>query len=111
MDPKLHSKGIAIDGYTEDQIAYHCGLMVEAELMTSVSTTHLKSERVEFLIGRLTWKGHDFLDAARNSTTWSKLTAKLKEKAIAVTFDSLMVLLRKAGEEIVQQGASYLGSI
>jgi len=111
LDADLDSNKLVVDGYDTPQIAYHCKLMVDAGLFEAIDTKHLGSSHHEYRIGCLTWKGHDFLDAARNNTTWNKLTKTIKDKAVSVTFDSLVFLLRRAGENLVVQGADYLAKM
>ena len=43
--------------------------------------------------GRLTWEGHDFLDAARNGDTWHKAKDTLFKKGLSVSFDVLKAYL------------------
>ena len=61
-----------IDNYTQEQIEYHAVLLGEAGLAVVVSATSFGSKSPGATITRLTWAGHEFLDAARDNTTWSK---------------------------------------
>jgi hypothetical protein len=45
---------------------------------------------------RLTWKGHEFLDAARNDTIWKKTIGHMKKAGVAVTLPVLEDLLKTA---------------
>lgn len=58
--------------YSESQILYHYELMHEAGLIVAQLFTdgsgHVNGARIE----RLTNFGHDFLDASRSDTVWSK---------------------------------------
>src|SRR5262249_19298971 len=80
------------DGYSQEEVAYHSGLLIEAGLAEGInaSTQH---ER-EFFLSRLTWEGHEFLDAARNETVWKKAMATVKEKGLSLGFDVLKGLLQ-----------------
>ena len=49
---------------------------------------------VAVVVFRLTWKGHDFLDAARNETTWNKAKSAITEKGGAFTMEILTELLK-----------------
>ncbi len=50
---------------------------------------------------RLTWKGHEFLDAARNNTVWRKALAHVKKAGVAVTLPVLEDLLKKAAKDLL----------
>jgi hypothetical protein len=52
-----------------------------------------------FLIHRLTWQGHDFLEHARNDTIWKKVMAEAKSKGVSMTVVILNGLLSKAAEK------------
>jgi hypothetical protein len=77
-------------------LAYHAQLLIDAGL--AEGTVHLKSSRGrrvpdDFYIERLTWAGHDFLDAARNETHWKKAKDKIIETGSSWTFETLKALL------------------
>ena len=44
---------------------------------------------------RLTWAGHEFLDAASNDTVWKKAGEKIKQFGVQVTVSVLEELLKK----------------
>lgn len=46
-----------------------------------------------FQIERLTWEGHEFLNASRDDSTWLAAKEKLGDKAGSVTFSVLMSVL------------------
>src|SRR5262245_2726023 len=74
-------------GYPAEAVAYHVRLLIQAKLITSPMET-MKS--LPFITKpELTWEGHDFLDAARNDTTWNKVIGAIREKAASVPFDVL----------------------
>lgn len=59
---------LAIEGYTEDQVAYHLELAVEAGLIDQGGNGVMNG----FTFRRLTWDGHDFTDAIRDDDIWCK---------------------------------------
>jgi len=61
---------VKIDGYTDQQVAYHVALLREAGLLHAVDLS--SKSGLDFRPTRLTWAGHEFLDAARNDTIWRK---------------------------------------
>ncbi len=74
------SERIVIDGYSSEQIAYHCELMHESGLINCIDDTCLGSPYRKFHINRLTSAGHDFTDAARNDSLWKKQVQQLHRK-------------------------------
>ncbi len=62
----------AIEGYTEEQVGYHCYLLNEAGLIkaTVVTANELKSPFAVPI--NLRWDGHEFLNNAKNENVWSQ---------------------------------------
>ena len=53
---------------------------------------------------RLTWQGHDFLDAARDDTIWSKAKEKFLKPGISWTFSIVFEFLKAEAQR--QLGAA-----
>jgi hypothetical protein len=70
-----------------DEIAYHVKLLDEAGLIKASIVEYSGGAGIHFDLERLTWSGHDFLDAVRNESIWSKTKAKITDKGGAMTFD------------------------
>lgn len=66
------SQELEIEGYTQEQIGYHCFLLDEAGLIqaTDVSTDDDLSPSA--LPIRLTWEGHEFIENAQNDKIWGQ---------------------------------------
>jgi len=80
---------VAVSGYDGDQIAYHLSLIREAGFIESPGSQPMDG----ITFSRLSWDGHDFLDAIRDPEIW----AKTKRGALAAggfTFDLLKDLAR-----------------
>ena len=60
-----------IDGCSPEAISYHVMLLHEAGLIEAYCDSALGSID-NWLPIRLTWQGHEFLDAARDSTRWDQ---------------------------------------
>lgn len=82
-----------IDGYSGEQIGYHAYLLVDSGLAEGIDATHMGSAGPQYIISRLTWAGHDFADACRDDSRWTKAKATVKDKAGSVTFDVMKELL------------------
>lgn len=91
---------IEIENYDNFTIYYHLCLLKEADLIEGTEEPTINSQR-EFYPTRLTWKGYDFLDAARNDTIWKQAKAFIKDKGMGLSFDVLKgVLILKAKQEL-----------
>lgn len=57
---------INIDGYTDNDISYHVILLAEAGLIEAQDNSTL--DGLSWQPKRLTWQGHEFLDASRDES-------------------------------------------
>lgn len=82
-----------IPGHAKDEVSYHVQLLAEAGLLEAqdLSTMHGFEVRPK----RLTWNGHEFLEAARNDTVWNRAKEIVKEEGGSIPFDLLKALLFK----------------
>ena len=90
-----------LSGYTNAQLVYHSTLLIEAKLIHGGVITDNKGEVQATNSIRLTWAGHEFLDAARNGTIWKKVLGQIKKAGIQVTLPLLEELLKKSAREIL----------
>lgn len=56
-----------IAGFTPEQVSYHAHIMMEDGLLESVGPARSGNP-----VYSLTWKGHEFLDLARDQKRWSQ---------------------------------------
>ncbi|REG83640.1 DUF2513 domain-containing protein [Marinomonas pollencensis] len=85
----------AIENYDKKQINYHIQLLDQAGLVESKSSSTL-ADGTKWSIKSLTFSGHDFLDASRNDTIWSKAKESIKSKGLSLTLDLLKMALNDA---------------
>ena len=86
-DPRSEIR-LQIPNYTFEQVSYHVMILNDAGLIEADDLSTMASDSVWFP-KRLTWSGHEFLDAARNDSIWNKA----KEKASSMNFELLKELL------------------
>ena len=89
---------IEIPNYTQEEIGYHAVLLGEAGLaiVSDITTFGVKSPQA--MVIRLTWSGHEFLDAARDKTIWNQAKDKIGSATIQVWMTMLSALaLKKLG--------------
>jgi hypothetical protein len=84
--------------------SYHVALLIEAGLVHG-TVTEFGLQPAGGAIFRLTWAGHDFLDAARDDTVWRTAKEKILKPGVSWTFDLLKATLRAlAAQELAKHG-------
>jgi hypothetical protein len=97
---------------SREDLAYHAQLLIDAGLVEG--TVHYSSRRGRkvpdaFHIQRLTWAGHDFLDAARDDSVWRTAKEKILKSGVAWTFELLKDALKAlAKQQLARIGLSEL---
>lgn len=61
--------------------------------------SHYSGSGIRYVVNGLTWKGHDFLDNARNDTVWKKVMSDAENKGMSLSMPVLNGLLTKAAEK------------
>ncbi|MBA3886118.1 MAG: DUF2513 domain-containing protein [Acidobacteria bacterium] len=92
---------IDIDGYDQEAIQYHIFIMGEGDLLRVSKTTTMQSSSPSAIAHGLTWKGHEFVEAARQDTIWNRAKS-LVGKAGAATLPVWMEALTKAAIEAMK---------
>jgi Hypothetical protein (DUF2513) len=88
-----------IEGYDDATIVEHIRMLVDARMVEAhVIETRASSD---WRIERLTWKGHDFLAAARDETDWKKAKTKLGSSLGSATLSILKEVLVQIVKERV----------
>lgn len=83
-----------IPGFTQEQIGYHVYLLKNAGLVEGYIGFDNGSVNVgSYDINRMTFAGHDFLDAIRDDVVWTKR----KEKVIEFGVGAFLELVKTLG--------------
>lgn len=69
------------------EYSYHIELLLEAGLIHGQMSKTLGHHAQNFLAHRLTWAGHEFLDAIRSDTVWNKTKTSFGKSGLSMTFD------------------------
>lgn len=80
--------------YSEDETLYNYALMADAGLIVA-SLTPETGVPIAVSVYRLTWAGHDFLDATRDSTIWNSAKEKILKPGASWTFSILVEWLKQ----------------
>lgn len=78
-----------IDGVSPEEFVNHVKLMVEAGLLEAGVQEFKTASTPLAAVIRLTWTGHEFLDAARNNTLWARAKETVIQSGMSFTFDLL----------------------
>ena len=84
---------LEIDGFTREEIIYHVMILHEAGLLKAINLS--SGNGIDWKPMRLTWDGHEFLEAARDDSRWQKAKSTMMEKASGITFEVLKQLLMR----------------
>lgn len=68
-------------------VSYHMELLIEAGLVSGKMSKTLGPGPFNFIAMRLTWQGHEFIDAIRSDTVWQKTKKSFVSNGISMTFD------------------------
>lgn len=82
---------IHIAGFSDLEVSYHVMLLAEHGFVEAINfTTH---DGFEWQAQRLTFEGHEFLDAARSDTIWKTAKEKIVSTTGVLTLESLKFAL------------------
>ena len=81
---------INIKDTTNEDVVYHVMLLDEAGL---IEAFELGFGEINWMPIRLTWAGHEFLEAARDEKRWKKATKMMQTKGGGIVFEVLRDLL------------------
>lgn len=93
---------LEIAGHSKEEVLYHVRLLREAGLLEVADLSGLWE--LHLSPKRLTWSGHDFLDAAKNDTVWNNAKEIVKDKGGSIPFEVLKALLIKLASSLVGLG-------
>ena len=93
---------IHIPDHTDDEISSHVELMQEAGLVEAIDFSSFDGKC--WKPQRLTWDGHEFLDAVRSDTVWAKAKDKVMSTTGTLTLEALKVALSTVVRQAVTSG-------
>ena len=98
---RVPSTRIAIEPYTEEQIRYHADLLHEAGLIGGVIAVHRATGERPAIVGRLTWNGHEFVDATRSDAVWAAVKARSTMVGGSLNMDLLAELVSSVSKSMM----------
>jgi hypothetical protein len=91
----MRMKYLTVEGYDAATVAYHVKLMHQAGLVEASVVEPDNQPPTAARVIALTWTGHDWLDATRNDTVWSKTRKWVAEKGGGASFEVLKAIATK----------------
>ena len=95
---------VDLSAFSKLERAYHFQLLLDAgfvEGKVRMSGMDGKLRPIGYRVQRLTWSGHEFMDAARNESVWKRVTAKVTKTGATVSLAILQELLVQELRRIV----------
>lgn len=89
------------------EISYHAELLLEAGLIEGQMSKQIGPPVYDFQLIRLTWEGHDFLDAVRSDLIWEKTKKSFLSLGLSMTFDLVKSVASKITNSYIE---SQVGS-
>lgn len=106
--PEEGIEDFKIEPFSREQIIYHIRLLQDSELIEGKLVGSGNAGIVWYGINRMTWGGHDFLDACRDDGRWGQ-AKEIFNKLNGVTFDVikqvLVELTMTAAKQMIPGGA------
>jgi hypothetical protein len=86
-----------VEDFSDSELKYHQALAIEAGL---VEGSILKDDTttdvpVAVMIKKLTWSGHDFIDAITSELNWQKVKDFLKEAGKQITLETVKFAVKQ----------------
>jgi hypothetical protein len=101
--PNHDANDLQVDGRDKDEVFEHLELLHEAGLIEArIVKSGMGGARVlAVMVERMTWEGHDFLNKARQSSTWKRAKDLVVSKGAPFTFDVLKAVLTKLATDAI----------
>jgi hypothetical protein len=97
--PNLNVVDLSFPEVDVATIGEHVHLLDEAGLVEAIDCSSRAG--IDWKPMRLTWIGHEFLDASRNETVWQKAKTTLKEKGLGISYELMKVVLIEGTKQIL----------
>ena len=97
----LHLTEVEVEGYEKDVVTGHLVLLQEAGFIELSVERFGGGEPPLVMVHRISWAGHEFLEAVRSDTIWAKSTKIITSAGLGLAWPLLQAVLRaKAAEHL-----------
>ena len=91
-----------IVGRTSQEVAYHVSLLEDAGLVTQDLYTNMYLDNSLLEGIRITWSGHEFLDASRSDPIWEKAKQIVMQKTGVLSFELVKTALIQLAKQALE---------
>ena len=88
---------LTLPGRSREDVTYHVMILAEAGLIEAQDLSSMSG--FDFKPKRLTWLGHEFLDAARSNTLWERAKDETLKQTGGLSLDLLKAALLHLGKQ------------
>lgn len=101
LEEHVYLESESLPSHTPQEMAYHLSLLKDAGLIAEdfYSSLFFNAPLIEGI--RITWAGHEFLDASRNKILWVRAKKIALEKTGAISFEVLKAILIQLGKDAI----------
>src|SRR6266540_1190771 len=102
-------RDFGIQSFSAQEIGYHVHIMMQEGLIEGCDVTSSESTGPEAIPTNVTWKGHEFLDLARDQDRWNRakaIIAKVGGAPISVWMKVLTDLLLQGVDAATSKATS-----
>ncbi|MGH9908291.1 MAG: DUF2513 domain-containing protein [Pyrinomonadaceae bacterium] len=86
------------EGYHDDAVNFHKALLIDAKLIEGIprySSQKPSDIPISVRIKKVTWHGHDFINAIRTDAKWNKIKAFLADRGQDLTIESIQTAAKQ----------------
>jgi hypothetical protein len=84
---------IELEDHPTKEVSYHIKLLDQAGLIEAEDLSTYGMDGFKWVARSLTWRGHEFLNAARDDTRWNNAKKIVTEKGGGLIFEALQQFL------------------
>lgn len=94
LEPEKSLTELTFDGQDDHTVLEHLMLLEEAGFVSMTVERYLGGEPPFFVVHRITWAGHEFLESVRSDTVWEKSKKTLLTAGVGFAWPILQTVLR-----------------
>ena len=89
----IEGEDVDLSAFSNEQMLYHKALLIESKLAEGPKPKYSSRKFSEIpeqvIIQKLTWAGHDFIDAIREEDRWKKVKTWIKDTGKILTIETV----------------------
>lgn len=97
---------LELEDYDENKINFHLQLLDEASFIETILERDETGAIVLAQPIRMTWKGFEFLDMARNNNVWEKSKKFVAQKSVSVSISMFVEIMKIILKDLLYPSAS-----